>query len=96
MTVTLCALLWARDGREAELVAYEDRVLQLVPDHGGRLIARARSSSAGADQPFEVHLLEFPSYEALDTYMNDDRRIALQGAREQAIARTEVLRVRLI
>ena len=36
MSRTLCVLLWAQPGAQAALTAYEDRVLRLVPDHGGR------------------------------------------------------------
>lgn len=51
----------------------------------------------GADgQPLEVHLLEFPSDAALDDYMHDERRTALAGARDSAIARTDVVRVNLV
>ena len=30
--------LWARPGAEDALIAYEDRVLSLVPGHGGRVL----------------------------------------------------------
>lgn len=44
MSRTLCVLLWAQPGAQAALTAYEDRVLGLVPDHGGRVVHRARNS----------------------------------------------------
>ena len=34
---TLCVLLWARPGADDALTAYEDRVLALVSEHGGRI-----------------------------------------------------------
>jgi uncharacterized protein (DUF1330 family) len=94
MTVNLCVLLWAQDGREAELISYEDRVLRLVPDHGGRVLQRARGAGEGG-QPLEVHLIQFPSEDGLAAYMSDERRAALSGERDAAIERTEVLRVEL-
>jgi uncharacterized protein (DUF1330 family) len=93
--LTLCVLLWAHPGAEKSLTAYEDQVLALVPDHGGRVIQRARSSGAGG-YPREIHLLEFPSPQALDAYVADGRRQALAGDRDRAIARTEVIEVDLI
>ena len=36
MSVILCVLLWARPGAEEALTAYEERVLSLLPYHGGR------------------------------------------------------------
>jgi uncharacterized protein (DUF1330 family) len=95
MRVNLCVLLWAREGREKELVAYEDRVLPLLRDHGGRVLQRTRSAGAAGD-PLEVHVLEFPSEDALSAYTDDPRRMAMKDERERAIARTQVLRVELV
>ncbi len=94
-TLTLCVLLWAVPGREVELAAYEDHVLALLGDHGARVLSRARGRGDDA-QPLEIHLLEFPSQEALGNYMNDERRTARAGDRERAVARTEVIPVRLV
>ena len=93
--LSLCVLVWAHAGRRAELIAYEDHVLQLLADHGGRLLQRARNLD-GEGQPLEVHLLQFPSEAALDSYMNDERRLALAGDRDLAIDRTEILHVQLV
>jgi uncharacterized protein (DUF1330 family) len=92
----LCVLLWARDGQEVALAAYEDQVLQLVPAHGGRVVSRVRAvdgSDGSVDDPYEVHVIEFPSDDALDAYMLDPRRTALAEERDAAIARTQLLRV---
>ena len=111
MPSTLCVLLWAHPGAEAALAAYEDTVLRLVPDHGGRVVLRARSSEAlrarssealraggsGADgQPAEIQVIEFPSAAALDAYLGDPRRTALAADRDRAVARTEVIDVELV
>jgi hypothetical protein len=95
MAVTLCVLLWARPGREADLVAYEDRVLRFVPDHGGRVLQRARTAGE-VGEPLEVQLVQFPSEASLAGYMADERRAALSGDRDAAVERTEVLRVDLV
>ena len=95
MILTLCVLLWARPGAEDGLIAYEDRVLGIVPEHGGRVLQRARGSGT-AGQPLEVQLLEFPSAQALDAYMTDDRRQSLADQRDKVIAKTEVIEVQLV
>jgi uncharacterized protein (DUF1330 family) len=97
--VILCVLLWARPEKEAALSAYEDRVLGLLADHGGRVLQRGGVIPDGGDsghgeQPTEIQFLEFPSEGALDAYMKDSRRLALAADRDVAIARTDVLRVR--
>jgi len=91
----MCVLLWARPGQDEALAAYEDRVLALVPEHGGQVLQRARGDGAG-EQPLEVQVLTFPSSDALAAYTGDRRRTALAGDRDRAIARTEVINVELI
>lgn len=95
MSLTLCVLLWARPGAEDGLIAYENKVLDLVPGHGGRVLQRARGSGADG-QPLEIQLLEFPSAAALDAYMTDDRRTSLAAERDRVIARTDVIQVQLV
>jgi len=95
MSLTLCVLLWANPGTEDALAAYEDTVLAFVPQHGGRVLQRARGNGAD-EQPLEIQLLEFPSAQALDSYMTDERRTALSDERDRAIARTQVINVELI
>lgn len=93
--LTLCVLLYAVPGAEHQLVTYEDRVLALLPAHGGRVVQRVRAVEA-TGAPYEVHVLEFPDTDALDAYMSDPVRVALADQRDAAIARTEVLRVNAI
>ena len=95
MKVALCVLLWARPGAEGGLIAYEDKVLALVPGHGGRVVQRARGSGTDG-QPLEIQLLEFPSAAALEAYMTDDRRTALAAERDRVIGRTDVMQVQLV
>jgi uncharacterized protein (DUF1330 family) len=97
MDVTLCVLLWAHEGHEDAARNYEDLVLTLLPDHGGRVIQRARATNGnGGGEPTEVQILRFESQAALDGFMADSRRTALAAERDAAISRTEVLRVRLL
>jgi uncharacterized protein (DUF1330 family) len=96
MALTLCVLLTPAPGCEARLVEYEDQVLTLLADHDARVLQRVRTVDPTADQPFEVHILEFPSQDAFDAYMEDPARLALAGLRDRAIASTEVLRVEVV
>ncbi|HJX99988.1 MAG TPA: hypothetical protein VJ351_04160 [Streptosporangiaceae bacterium] len=98
MEVNLCVLLWAHEGRDAELSAYEDQVLSLLAEHDGHVIQRAKTVAGNgtSDEPTEVQLLRFASDAALDGYMQDARREALAGQRDAAIAMTEVMRIQLV
>lgn len=94
--VVNCVLLWARPRMEAALSAYEDKVLRLVAEHGGRVLERGTilpGSQYGGQPPTEVQFLEMPSEASLDAYINDPRRLAMAGERDAAIARTDVLRI---
>lgn len=93
--MTLCVLLWARPGREAALATYEDTVLALVAEHGGRVLQRVRGDGSDG-QPFEVQLIEFSAQPGYDSYRADGRRTAMAAERDGAVARTEVIRVTLV
>ncbi len=95
MSLTLCVLVWAHEACESDLVEYEDRVLRFLPDHGGRVLHRARTDGSPGE-PLEVQLLELPSEAALHEYISDERRMMLADARDHSIARTQVLRVDLV
>lgn len=92
--LVLCVLLWAFDGREDQLTAYEDEVLDLVGDHDGEVLQRLRT--ADDDGPTEVQVIRFGSQASLDGYMADERRLALAPQRDLAIRRTEVMEATLL
>jgi hypothetical protein len=95
MNVILCVLLWAHEGRDTDLTRYEDQVLGLLGDHDGRVLQRVQAVDPG-DRPTEVQILQFSSESALEGYLQDPRRAALAGRRDAAIARTDVVPVRLL
>jgi uncharacterized protein (DUF1330 family) len=100
MEISLCVLLWARPGAAAALSAYEDKVLALLDEHGGRLVQRARTTTTddaptGAP-PTEVQLIGFSSRAGYDGYMADERRLALAHERDAAIERTTIHPVQLL
>jgi len=92
MAITLSCLLWARPGQDDAVAAYEDKVLELLPDYDGVLVSRVRSDGADG-HPTELQLFEFPSYAELDGYLGDARRSALASERDAAIVRTQLMRV---
>lgn len=94
MTLTFYVFLWARPGREQELIAYEDAVLALVGEHSGQVVQRARTDGTDG-KPLEIQLFEFASQAGMDGYMADPRRTALSVDRDMAIARTEIVPVQL-
>jgi uncharacterized protein (DUF1330 family) len=95
MTVRLCVLLWSYPGTETALSAYEDQVLELMADHGARVLQRARTDGSNG-APVEIQMLEYPSREALDAYISDERRAALVDVRDAAIAHTDIIPIELL
>jgi hypothetical protein len=70
--------------------AYEERVLALLPTHGGRLDARLRA----ADDTSEVQLIEFSTPQGLASFRSDPARLAAQDMWTRCGAISEVLEVR--
>lgn len=93
MTVRLCVLLWPLPGHEDDLHRYEDLVLPLLGEHQGRLLSRDRVVRGGQDEPVEVQVIEFDSPVAMDAYLADPRRLALEPDRAAAVGRTQILRL---
>ena len=90
---TFAVLLWARPGMAAEVSAYEDKVLPLLAEHGGELVARLRSSAGRAEHPVEIQTIGFVSDAAYAAYMADPRRTELAAERDRVIARTDLIPV---
>jgi uncharacterized protein (DUF1330 family) len=95
MTIEICVLLWATDGCEADLVAYEDTVLALIPRHGGQVASRVRRVDRD-EGPFEMQIIHFPNQDAVNSYMNDPVRQALADVHRTVIARTDVIPVEVV
>jgi uncharacterized protein (DUF1330 family) len=90
--LTLAVLLWPHPGQDDAVCAYEDKVLALLPDYGGRVVSRVRRRPA-EEGPFEVQIIDLPDEAALEGYLADPRRARLADVRDRAIARTDVIRV---
>ncbi|NEW41448.1 hypothetical protein [Nocardia cyriacigeorgica] len=87
----LCVLLWAHPGQDEALADYEDRVLALMPRHGGRVLNRVRIVDP-QDGPTEVQVLEFDAEQGLDTFLADPDRLRWEDVRSGCIDRTEIFR----
>ena len=95
MAITVGVLLWARPGLGADLTSYEDEVLALLPEHGGRLVGRLRSGDE-ADAPTETQLITFADDAGYHGYLADPRRTMLAGERDRVIERTQLYRGELL
>lgn len=86
--------LWTHRGLEAEFEVYERKVSRIMARYGGvieRAIRTSRASDAESDEPFEVHVLKFPSRQLYDAYLDDAERRSLRGERAGIITKTDIL-----
>jgi hypothetical protein len=72
-----------------DYLAYEDRVLPLLAEHGATLERRLRT----ADGTMEVHVVRLPSQAAVEAFMGDPRRDEHRPLLEASGATMEVLRM---
>ncbi len=85
--------LWIRGGLEAEFEAYESKVLRIMARYDGVIDRTIRTSrvSEGSGEPFEVHLLKFPSRALYDAYLDDPERRSLSAERAGIITNSDIL-----
>lgn len=86
--------LWIHPGRAAEFEAYEHKAVHIMQRYGGivRKVVRASHTDPSPNgQPFEVHVLAFPSLDAFHAYRADPELAALATERNAAISRTEIV-----
>jgi len=86
--------IWIHSGRETEFEAYESKVSRIMARYGGVIELAIRTTGAsdqGSDEPFEVHVLKFPSRELYDAYLNDAERRSLSEERAGIITNSDAL-----
>jgi uncharacterized protein (DUF1330 family) len=86
--------LWIHPGRVVEFEAYEHKAARIMRRYGGVVhnVVRVSNANPSSDgQPFEVHVLGFPSLAAFHSYRADSELAGLAAERSAAISRTEVL-----
>ncbi len=86
--------IWIHRGLETEFEAYESKVSRIMARYGGVIECAIRTSKApddGSDQPFEIHVLRFPSQELYNAYLDDAERRSLSGERAGIITNSDSL-----
>jgi len=73
--------------------AYEHKAACIMKKYDGSMVHVVRPYTVGAPsgEPFEVHLVRFPSHEMFEAYRSDADLRALSSEREAVITRTTVL-----
>lgn len=92
-TISIIASLWIREGALAAFEAYECKAARIMKKYGGLIEYTVRPSvlEEASDQPFEIHLVRFPSLEMFEKYRVDTELKALSPERDEAIIKTHIL-----
>ena len=85
--IHILVIINAGAGGPKAMRQYESKVVPIMREHGGKLLSAFKPLN---NPPDEIHLIEFPSEEALKRYQQDSRVVELKAEREIAIARTDL------
>jgi len=83
-------LIYIKPGQESVFHQFEDVALPLIPKYNGKLLLRLRpdekSFVAGSmDNPYEIHLVEFPDEQDFIRYGQDEERKKFLHLKAQSI-----------
>lgn len=82
--------LWVVEGEESGFRHFEDRAIDIMHEHGVRVVSIERPTPPDPHAPYEVHVLEFPARAAFDAYRADVRLAELAELRDRVVLRTEI------
>ena len=82
--------LWIHKGRETEFEAYESKMARIMARYGG-VIELAMRPSGAPEEPFEIHVIKFPSRDLYDVYLGDTERRSLSDERAAIITNSDIL-----
>ena len=84
--------LWIHPGQDIAFEAFEREAARIMARYGGRIDSAVRIRPSGAgDQPFEVHVVSFPTGESVKSYADDPETVAVRARRNGIIAKTVIL-----
>src|SRR5258708_5543396 len=88
--ITITQLIYIQKGQEHAFDQFEAVAIPLISKYNGRLLLRVRPAAsdvieASIDSPYEIHLVEFPEEEDLNSFMKDDTRRLFLHLKEQSI-----------
>ena len=95
--IVVTQLIYVHADHEADFLEFEARVLPRLALYGGELILRLRPAAAAfiagsCDPPYEVHVVSFPSDDAMRAYSSDDVRQAALHLKNGSVKSTLVVR----
>jgi uncharacterized protein (DUF1330 family) len=95
--VVITQLVYLHPGKERAFDEFEAVAIPLIGKHGGELLLRLRPPpecvvAGSIDPPYEIHLVRFPSDEALARFTSDPERQRLLHLKNDSVRSTLVVR----
>lgn len=89
----LVVSLWLKNENVSDFEDYERRAARLLARHDGKIerAVRIKKQASKTDEPFEIHVIEFPNEQSFTNYLADPERQELAARRDEIIARTETI-----
>lgn len=82
------AFLYAKEGGESTLLEYENAVLPILEDYGGKLLLRIRPDRLTVSAirvPDEIHLIGFSEEKDFRSFLSDPKRQSLEEMKKDSI-----------
>ena len=89
--IYLTVLLYIKTGKENVFQAYENAVLPILKKYDGVLIHCLRPThenyigDSTEEQPYEIHLISFPSEINFKGYLQDPKRISFNHLKDESL-----------
>ncbi len=95
--VVITQLVYIHPGKERVFDQFEAVAIPLIGKHGGELLLRLRPTPEGViassiELPYEIHVVRFPSNEALAGFMADPERQGLLHLKNDSVRSSLVVR----
>jgi len=89
-------LIYVKEGMEDQFLQFESHVLPLLEKYNGTLIYRVRPSGDAViettiEQPYELHLVTFPTREDFVAYSKDPERLQHLYLKEVSIEKAVLI-----
>lgn len=89
--IYLTVLLFIKTGKESVFEEYENTVLPILKEYNGIIIHRLRPNyenyigNSTEEQPYEIHLISFPSNNDFKAYLQDSKRLSFNSLKDDSL-----------
>lgn len=80
--IQIIALLYTNKNGIDDIREFESKGIPILRKHKGNLISASSNTNKTADEPDEIHVIQFPTIEHFDAYKNDFRMIDLASLKK--------------